>query len=151
MGSRLGFCLFLAVSLPATADETPTPSDRTVQERLADIEQRIDELKREVQELRAQLPPEIAGKRRALTPIEAVESFRKNPQQPVTVEFGVLPGSADELSGLQHLDEPVGPIRAVWDNYLPEGRTFTAPVFAGGKVYARNTKGDVVSVDMRGK
>jgi len=35
--------------------------------------------------------------------------------------------------------------------HIIEGRTFTAPVFAGGRVYARNTKGDVVSVDMRGK
>ena len=35
--------------------------------------------------------------------------------------------------------------------HIIEGRAFTAPVFAGGKVYARNTKGDVVAVDMRGK
>jgi acyl dehydratase len=35
--------------------------------------------------------------------------------------------------------------------HIIEGRTFTAPAFAGGRVYARNTKGDVVSVDMRGK
>jgi outer membrane protein assembly factor BamB len=35
--------------------------------------------------------------------------------------------------------------------HIIEGRTFTAPVFAGGKVYARNTKGDVVSVDLRSK
>ncbi len=32
-----------------------------------------------------------------------------------------------------------------------EGRAFTAPVFANGKVYARNTKGDVVCVDLSGK
>jgi outer membrane protein assembly factor BamB len=31
------------------------------------------------------------------------------------------------------------------------GRAFTAPVFANGKVYARNTKGDVVCVDFGGK
>lgn len=35
--------------------------------------------------------------------------------------------------------------------HIIEGRTFTAPVFAGGKVYARNTKGDLVAVDLRGK
>jgi outer membrane protein assembly factor BamB len=31
-----------------------------------------------------------------------------------------------------------------------EGRTFTAPVFANGRVYARNTKGDVVCLDLTG-
>jgi outer membrane protein assembly factor BamB len=35
--------------------------------------------------------------------------------------------------------------------HIIEGRAFTAPVFAGGKVYARNTKGDVVSVDLPSK
>lgn len=32
-----------------------------------------------------------------------------------------------------------------------EGRAFTAPVFANGKVYARNTRGDVVCLDLSGK
>ena len=32
--------------------------------------------------------------------------------------------------------------------HVIEGRAFTAPVFANGRVYARNTKGDVVSVDL---
>ena len=31
------------------------------------------------------------------------------------------------------------------------GRAFTAPAFANGKVYARNTKGDVVCLDLGGK
>src|SRR5262245_66541535 len=31
------------------------------------------------------------------------------------------------------------------------GRAFTAPVFANGRVYARNTVGDVVSVDLTAK
>jgi outer membrane protein assembly factor BamB len=35
--------------------------------------------------------------------------------------------------------------------HIIEGRAFTAPVFAAGKVYARNTKGDVVAVDLRSK
>jgi outer membrane protein assembly factor BamB len=35
--------------------------------------------------------------------------------------------------------------------HVIEGRTFTAPAFANGRVYARNTKGDVVSVDVSGK
>jgi hypothetical protein len=32
-----------------------------------------------------------------------------------------------------------------------EGRAFTAPVFAGGKAFARNTRGDVVALDLTGK
>jgi outer membrane protein assembly factor BamB len=32
-----------------------------------------------------------------------------------------------------------------------EGRAFTAPAFANGKAYVRNTRGDVVSVDLSGK
>lgn len=35
--------------------------------------------------------------------------------------------------------------------HIIEGRAFTAPSFAGGKLYARNTKGDVVCVDFRRK
>jgi outer membrane protein assembly factor BamB len=35
--------------------------------------------------------------------------------------------------------------------HIIAGRAFTAPVFAGGRVYARNTKGDVVAVDLSGK
>jgi outer membrane protein assembly factor BamB len=35
--------------------------------------------------------------------------------------------------------------------HVIEGRAFTAPVFANGKVYARNTKGDVVCVDLSRK
>src|SRR4029450_2364858 len=31
--------------------------------------------------------------------------------------------------------------------HVIEGRAFTAPVFANGRAYLRNTKGDVVSVD----
>jgi hypothetical protein len=54
----------------------------------------------------------------------------------VTVEFGVLAGCADELSGVRtDPAEPLGPIRAVWDNYLPDGKTFTA--YIPGKVYRR--------------
>jgi outer membrane protein assembly factor BamB len=33
--------------------------------------------------------------------------------------------------------------------HVIEGRAFTAPAFANGKVYARNTKGDVVCLDLR--
>jgi hypothetical protein len=33
--------------------------------------------------------------------------------------------------------------------HVIEGRAFTAPVFANGKVYVRDTKGDVVCLDFR--
>jgi outer membrane protein assembly factor BamB len=32
--------------------------------------------------------------------------------------------------------------------HIIEGRAFTAPSFADGKVYARNTKGDIVAVEL---
>lgn len=32
-----------------------------------------------------------------------------------------------------------------------EGRAFTAPAFADGRVYVRNTKGDVVCLDFSGR
>ena len=35
--------------------------------------------------------------------------------------------------------------------HVIEGRAFTAPVFANGKAYVRNTRGDVVGLDLRGK
>jgi outer membrane protein assembly factor BamB len=35
--------------------------------------------------------------------------------------------------------------------HVIEGRAFTAPVFANGRAYLRNTKGDVVCVDLRRK
>ena len=35
--------------------------------------------------------------------------------------------------------------------HIIEGRSFTAPVFADGKVFARNVRGDVVCVDMRAR
>ncbi len=34
--------------------------------------------------------------------------------------------------------------------HVIEGRAFTAPAFANGRVFARNTKGDVVCLDLRG-
>jgi outer membrane protein assembly factor BamB len=35
--------------------------------------------------------------------------------------------------------------------HVIEGRAFTAPAFANGKVYVRNTKGDIVSLDFSSK
>ena len=35
--------------------------------------------------------------------------------------------------------------------HVIEARAFTAPVFANGRVYVRNTVGDVVSLDLTGK
>ena len=35
--------------------------------------------------------------------------------------------------------------------HVIEGRVFTAPSFAAGTAYARNVRGDVVAVDLRGR
>jgi hypothetical protein len=45
---------------------------------------------------------------------------------------------------LTHDAQPAHPTRI-------EGRAFTAPSFANGKVYVRNTKGDVVCLEFSSK
>ena len=46
--------------------------------------------------------------------------------------------------------EKRAPVRTALDeNPGGECRAFTAPVFASGQAFLRNTKGDVVSVDLR--
>jgi hypothetical protein len=97
------------------------PAD--LRQKLTDLEGRIAALQREAVELRHQLdklaPPKLA----AVGPHEAIEAYRKNPNQPVTVEFGVEAGSGACRTGL-------GPgadaIIATWDGRFPGGGTLTA-------------------------
>src|SRR5262245_14988283 len=87
-------------TLPSRAEEQPSPNPAALQKKLTELGQRIATLQREAGELRQQLdklsPPKVA----ILTPQEAVEAYKKNPNQPVTVEFGVGPGSARFRTGL---------------------------------------------------
>ncbi len=56
-----------------------------------------------------------------------------------------------EMGDLVLVDASPDGYKELGSAHIIEGRSFTAPAFAGGKVYARNTRGDVVSVDLNGK
>jgi hypothetical protein len=67
-------------------------------------------------------PP--APKKAALTPEQAVSSFKQDPKKPVTVEFGVE--SAGWPDGPTKVGEdPMPPIMADWDGRLSGGGKFT--------------------------
>ena len=121
----LALGLLSALALPSLADDQPGPNPAALHKRLAALEEQIATLQREAGELRQQLdklaPPRVA----ILSPQEAVEAFKKNPGQPVTVEFGVEPGSAGSRTGLG----PDDLIWATWDNRLVGGGSFSAILF----------------------
>jgi hypothetical protein len=112
------------------ADAKPDP--QALQQRAAELERQIADLEKELLRVRRELAKVVP--RRGVTPQEAVEQFKRFPNEPVTVEFGVEP-----------IGNPDGPIRegedsepaivARWDNYLVGGGTITAIVPA--KVYRR--------------
>lgn len=106
---------------------------------LAAIEQQAREASTELVALRELLTkhaPASKSKRRGVTPPEAVESFRRDPKGPVTVEFGVQRiGYPDGPIAVG--DDPEPAIGATWDNYLPGGGTFTA--FVPPSVYRQLT------------
>jgi len=118
----LALGLVWALALPSWAEDQPSPDPAALRKKLAELEKRIGALQREADELRQQVdklaPPRIV----ILTPQEAVEAYKKNPKQPVTVEFGVEPGSARFRTELVRGDT----IGAIWDGRLLGGGTFTA-------------------------
>ena len=56
-----------------------------------------------------------------------------------------------EVGDLVLVDASPDGYKKLGSAHVIEGRAFTAPSFADGKVYVRNTKGDVVSLDLAGK
>ena len=56
-----------------------------------------------------------------------------------------------EVGDLVLVDASPAGYKELGSAHVIEGRAFTAPVFANGKVFARNTKGDVVAVDFSGR
>jgi hypothetical protein len=146
----------LVCAADATCDPSPAPDPATLQKKLIELEEDIAKLQREAAELRVQLDKLAPRRVMILTPQEAVEAFKKHPDQPVTVEFGVLEGSAANRTGpvarpsidLVDLKEPgamrtgpgIGgdPIWATWDGYLIGGGQFTvtltARAYAGLKI-----------------
>jgi hypothetical protein len=111
--------LLLTLGLESAGEDTKA----VLEKQAASLEHRIADLQRELAAVRAKL--EKLSPQKALTPAQAVESFRKNPTESVTVEFGVERiGVQDTLTRVG--DDPDPSIIAKWDNYLPGGGTLTA-------------------------
>ena len=101
-----------------------------LEKQVADLASRIPVLQKMLDDARAELREGVRPP--AMTPIEAVESFKTDPKKVVTVEFGVQPiGSHSDLVHVG--DDPAPPMILTWDNHLPGGGTFTAIV--PGRVY----------------
>lgn len=114
--------VLLAASSPLQAE---SPDADSLRQRAETIERLIAALQDELAYIRRQLgtPPQ----RKAVSPSEAVEQFKRFPKEPVTVEFGVEPvGYPDAPSRLG--DDPEPAISARWDNRLIGGGTLTAIV-----------------------
>jgi hypothetical protein len=116
--------LLFLTALFSRADDQPLPDPAALQSKLTQLDMRIAALQREAAELRTQLDKLSPPKVPILTPQEAVEAFKKDPNQPVTVEFGVNPGSAWIRTGIGHEDA----IWAIWDGQLAGGGSFVAIV-----------------------
>src|SRR5262249_49109298 len=114
--------LLFPLALPLWADDQPNPDPAALEKKLTELGERIATLQREVTELRNQLDKLTPPKAVVLTPQEAVEAYKKNPNQPVTVEFGVELGSARFRTGFGEEDS----IWAIWDGQLAGGGTFSA-------------------------
>lgn len=128
----------------ATASESLGPTAiemvdvAALSRRVAELERALAEVQRDLKLVRQQLDAAQASapKAKALSPQEAVEAFKRQPDRPVTVEFGVERGADAVLSGLIRAGEdPIGPMRLVWDNRLAGGGEFVA--YLPPKVYRR--------------
>ena len=114
----------LAVQIGLAGEPLGEPRLNFLRQRAANIERLIADLEKELLEVRREL---AKVSRRGMTPHEAVEQFRKFPQEPVTVEFGVEPiGYPD--GPIREGEDPEPAIVARWDNYLVGGGTLTAIV-----------------------
>jgi hypothetical protein len=121
----LGVLLIATIPLKADSPDADSPDADSLRQRVAAIERLIASLQEELVDIQRRLdkPPH----RKALTPSEAVEQFKRLPQEPITVEFGVEPvGYPDAPS--REGDDPEPAISARWDNRLVGGGTLTAIV-----------------------
>jgi len=100
------------------------PDVATLKARAAELEQQIATLQQELEALRDKID-ELSP--HPLTPYEALASFKRHPDKPVTVEFGVQ--RIGYPNGLViEGDDPAPAIIATWDNFFPGGGTLTAIV-----------------------
>jgi hypothetical protein len=124
---------FAFVSFASAADASDPANDARIaalEQRLAALERQVREVREESTALRNAKSTNSASQnalRRGVTPAEAVESFRRAPKEPVTVELGVQSiGYPDGPIPIGEDPEPA--ISATWDNYFVDGGTFTAIV-----------------------
>jgi hypothetical protein len=93
-------------------------------EQIEELERAAAALLERLRQLRRALQLQAHSEARALTPDEAVKAWLQNPQEPVTVEFGI--GEAGWPDAPIPIDEdPLPPIIADWDNRLSNGGTFS--------------------------
>jgi hypothetical protein len=128
----------LCFSVPAAGEETATKAAdiAALEQRIERLEQQASQLQQDLEAAKQDLQRLAPRKVRAMTPQDAVNAFLKQPDQPVTVEFGVEPECAAIFDGLfREGEDPIGPMRAIWDNRLADGKSLTA--YLPPKVYRR--------------
>jgi hypothetical protein len=93
-------------------------------QRIADLERQLAAVQKELQAIRSQLQAQARPKVVAMTPEEAVRSFKQDPKKLVTVEFGVESAGWPDAP-VRVGEDPMPPIMADWDNRLPGGGKFS--------------------------
>jgi hypothetical protein len=125
MNAKLGWASALIATILSCQSKVfaDPPDAAALAERASNLERLIDSLEEELVHIRRQLAKLPA--RKGVTPQAAVEQFKKHPNEPVTVEFGVEPiGFPD--APIRQGDDPEPGISARWDNRLVGGGTLTA-------------------------
>jgi hypothetical protein len=119
-------CVLFGIGIVSQREALAAPPDAAaLAERARDIAGLIASLEKELAHVRGQLAT-LPG-RRGVTPQEAVDQYKRWPDVPVTVEFGVeLVGYPDAPA--RGGDDPEPAISATWDNRLVGGGTLTAVV-----------------------
>jgi hypothetical protein len=121
--------LVVALASVGASGDVAQPSASKVdtavlEKRIAELERQLASLQKELQALRSELQVQAKPKVVAMTPEEAVASFKLDPKKPITVEFGVE--SAGWPDGPVAIDEDqMPPLMADWDNRLKNGGKFT--------------------------
>ncbi len=117
-------CVLVAMGIAGEREVLAAPPDAAaLAERAQHLTGLIASLEQELAHVRGQLA-RLPG-RKGITPQEAVEQFKRIPDVPVTVEFGVEPVGFPDAPARQG-DDPEPAISATWDNRLVGGGTLTA-------------------------
>jgi hypothetical protein len=126
---QLVYILWVALVAGSALGDEPQPAvphvdAAALESRLADLERQLVGVLNELRDIRGALHAPRKTEVCAMTPAEAIESFKQSPNQLVTVEFGVE--SAGWLDGPIPIGEdPMPPILADWEGRLPNGGKFS--------------------------